>query len=216
MKATCAAGSVVKAASTKCTTCTGDGNECCTKCEAGKFRPSAKAACAPCGEGKHCGVGSAAEAACAAGHYCPNPSLQLPCNSAGAYCPAQRTPAEASAEGTCPKGFACTDATTKTPCKAGTYCPAGSAAATPCAKGKFSAKADTACADCPAGTYQHQEGKTQCIGACGVLADVLWSASTDEAVPPGRLQPHQSRPVGHLVGVWTDDGMGGWSGGLVG
>ena len=139
-------------------------------CPAGYYCTSSSLLPIECPIGSYCSSGSSVPTACSSGSYCPAKSSSDTTCPAGYFCstPIIKTP--------CPGGkySTTTGATTDSvclPCPAGSYCPAGSAAATSCGTGKFCPIRSYQASDCAAG-YYCPNTSTQILCPSGVSCPV--------------------------------------------
>lgn len=113
---------------------------------------------------------------CSSGYYCPSGgNVMIEC-SAGSYCAAQGL---TGVTNPCAAGYYCikkattstpTDGTTGGLCRAGYYCPSGSAAEYACPAGTYNSltgkSLSSDCTDCPAGKYCLGTALTTYSGSC--------------------------------------------------
>jgi hypothetical protein len=152
----CAAGTYVTvregdtfASPRECTPCT-KGNYCPpessedTPCSPGFICPKFTEM-KPCPAGKYCAGAGADAKDCAFPAYCPQGSSKQQICPDGTDCPDPAT------SNLCPAGAFCTGGV-KTPCPAGSYCPAKSAAPKPCAADTYCPAGAASATPCPSGT----------------------------------------------------------------
>jgi len=99
----------------------------------------------PCPAGKYCAGAGADAKDCAFPAYCPQGSSKQQICPDGTECPDPAT------SNLCPAGVFCTGGV-KTPCPAGSYCPAKSAAPKPCAADTYCPAGAASATPCPSGT----------------------------------------------------------------